>query len=71
MLGYALGRSLDDRDDVTIEKIAAALEKDNFRARTLIKEIVLSTPFRNRQGGEPPKKNAPVKKKELPAAKEK
>lgn len=70
MLGYALGRSLDDRDDYTIEKLAAALDKDGFHARTLIREIVLSTPFRNRQGGEEPHKNAqPKKKKDLPAAK--
>ena len=69
MLGYALGRSLDDRDDVTIERIAKTLEQDGFQARTLIKEIVLSTPFRNRQGGEVPKKNAQAKKKALPAAK--
>jgi hypothetical protein len=27
------------------------LEKDNYRARTLIHEIVLSVPFRNTQGG--------------------
>lgn len=70
MLGYALGRSLDDRDDFTIEKLAAALDRDDFHARTLIREIVLSTPFRNRQGGEVPRKNAtPKKKKDLPAAK--
>ncbi len=73
MMGYALGRSLEDRDDAAIEKIVASLDHDGFRARTLIKEIVLSTPFRNRQGGEAPKKNATPKpkKKELPAAKEK
>jgi hypothetical protein len=70
MLGYALGRSLDDHDDFTIEKLATALERDDFHARTLIREIVLSTPFRNRQGGEVPRKNAThKKKKDLPAAK--
>ncbi|HYG76687.1 MAG TPA: DUF1592 domain-containing protein [Planctomycetota bacterium] len=70
MLGYALGRSLDDRDDFTIERLTAALDKENFAARTLIREIVLSTPFRNRQGGEEPRKNAvPKKKKDIPAAK--
>jgi hypothetical protein len=28
-----------------------ALAKDNYRARTLIREVVLSLPFRNTQGG--------------------
>lgn len=70
MLGYATGRSLDDHDDFTIEKLATTLDRENFRARTLLTEIVLSTPFRNRQGGEAPRKNAqPKKKKDLPAAK--
>jgi len=70
MLGYATGRSLDDHDDFTIEKLAATLERENFQSRVLIRGIVLSTPFRNRQGGEVPRKNAqPKKKKDLPAAK--
>jgi hypothetical protein len=51
VLGYALGRSLQDSDQCTVQRIAAMLEKDNYRARTLIREIVLSVPFRNTQGG--------------------
>lgn len=51
MLGYALGRSLQDGDSCTIQRIVQRLEKDNYSARTLIREIVLSTPFRNTQGG--------------------
>ena len=69
-LGYSLGRSLDDRDDGTIEKIVAALERDGYRTHTLIREIALSTPFRHRHGGEPvaaPPKSQ--KKKTIPAAK--
>ena len=31
--------------------IMPAVEKDGYRARTLIREIVLSVPFRNTQGG--------------------
>ncbi len=50
-LGYALGRSLQDGDSCTVQKIADALEKEGDRARTLIREIVLSVPFRNTQGG--------------------
>ena len=51
VLGYALGRSLQDGDSCTVQRIMTAVEKDSYRARTLIREIVLSTPFRNTQGG--------------------
>jgi len=51
VLGYALGRSLEDSDHCTIEHLRERLEKDNYRARTLIREVVLSTPFRQRQPG--------------------
>jgi cytochrome c553 len=51
VLGYALGRSLQDGDSCTVQHLADTLQKDNYRARTLIREIVLSTPFRNSQGG--------------------
>jgi hypothetical protein len=51
VLGYALGRSLQDGDSCTVQQIAQKLEQDNYRARTLIREIVLSVPFRNTQGG--------------------
>lgn len=51
ILGYALGRNLRDGDSCTIQHLADTLQKDNYRARTLIREIVLSSPFRNSQGG--------------------
>lgn len=51
VLGYALGRSLQDGDSCTVQKLAETLQKDNYRGRTLIREVVLSTPFRNSQGG--------------------
>ncbi len=51
VLGYALGRSLQDGDDCTVQQIVQRLEGDGYRARTLIREIVLSIPFRNTQGG--------------------
>ncbi|MBI3210656.1 MAG: DUF1592 domain-containing protein [Candidatus Solibacter usitatus] len=51
MLGYALGRTLQDGDSCTVQRMADALRKENYRARTLIREIVTSIPFRNSQGG--------------------
>jgi len=51
VLGYALGRSLQDGDSCTVQGLTQAIEKDNYRARTMFREIVLSTPFRNTQGG--------------------
>ncbi len=68
ILGYALGRSLQDGDSCTVQHLADALQKDNYQARTLIRQIVLSTPFRNSQGGvvtveaaaPPPKRNVPM-----------
>lgn len=50
ILGYALGRSLYDADQCTIQKIVETLEKNNTNARLLLKEVVLSVPFRNSQG---------------------
>jgi len=69
VLGYALGRSLQDGDSCTVSKLADTLQKDNYRARTLIREVVLSVPFRNYQGGKvvmeappppPPKRVVPM-----------
>ena len=51
VLGYALGRSLQDGDSCTVQQLTDRIEKDNYRARTLFHEIVLSVPFRNTQGG--------------------
>jgi hypothetical protein len=51
VLGYALGRSLQDGDSCTVQRIMTAVEKDGYRARTLLREIALSVPFRNTQGG--------------------
>ena len=46
MLGYALGRSLEDRDQCAVQKITTAVAADEYRARTLITQVVLSVPFR-------------------------
>jgi mono/diheme cytochrome c family protein len=69
LLGYALGRSLQDGDSCTVQKLASKLQQDDYHARTLIREIVLSIPFRNTQGGQiavetlpppPPKRTQPM-----------
>ncbi|EAQ81705.1 hypothetical protein DSM3645_29027 [Blastopirellula marina DSM 3645] len=49
VLGYALGRSLEDPDSCTIESLVTSLEENDFRMQTLIEQIVLSTPFQYRQ----------------------
>ena len=48
-LGYAVGRGRQDGDQCTIEGILDKLEADGYRARTLIREVVLSAPFRSLQ----------------------
>jgi len=50
VLGYALGRSLLDADQCLVQQLVEKLENDGYKMRTLIREIVLSTPFRYRQG---------------------
>lgn len=66
LLGYSLGRSLVDRDDGTIERIVDRLEADDFKAQTLLREVILSTPFRNRNelalAGAKPKKPTKAEK---------
>jgi hypothetical protein len=49
LLGYALGRSLHDRDDCTINQIAESVADSDYRARELIRQVILSTPFRQHQ----------------------
>jgi len=51
VLGYATGRPVQDGDHCTVQKLAAAVERDGYRARTLVREVVLSLPFRAAQGG--------------------
>ncbi len=53
MLGYALGRGLILEDTCTVDRIVAALAASNYTAQTLIREIVLSVPFRYRAGTVP------------------
>lgn len=50
MLTYALGRGLDYYDDPTVERIAAALPREDYKFSALLTEIVKSTPFQFRRG---------------------
>lgn len=65
MLGYALGRSLQDGDSCTVQRLSDTLQKDGFRTRTLLREIVLSIPFRNSQGGVVALQAAPPQRKRI------
>ncbi|MFP6854527.1 MAG: DUF1592 domain-containing protein, partial [Opitutales bacterium] len=49
-LGYALGRGLSEGDEGTVERVARKLEASDYGARDLVRDIVLSVPFRNKQG---------------------
>lgn len=48
LLGYALGRSLVDADECTIEQLMKQLAQNGYRGKALLRSIVLSTPFRNK-----------------------
>ena len=50
MLTYALGRGLEPYDQCAVQEIVAALQKNDYRFRTLVREIVLSRPFQMRRG---------------------
>jgi hypothetical protein len=52
MLTYALGRGVEYYDRPTLERINAALAKNDYRFATLVTEIVKSEPFRLRRGKE-------------------
>ena len=49
MLAYALGRQLEYYDEPALRKIIAALEADDYRFQTLVKEIVSSYPFQYKE----------------------
>jgi hypothetical protein len=50
LLGYALGRGLTLEDACTVNEIVATLEKNDYKAHTLIEGIVMSVPFRYQVG---------------------
>lgn len=49
VLGYAIGRSLRDEDQCTIETIVEALEENDYSGRELMRRVVLSPQFRYKQ----------------------
>lgn len=53
MLGYALSRGLTLEDQCTVDRIVEAVKRDGYHSQTLIKEIVLSVPFRYQPGTSP------------------
>ena len=48
LLGYALGRSLTDADECTIDRLLSELEENGYQGKALLRSIVLSTPFRSK-----------------------
>jgi hypothetical protein len=50
LLIYALGRGLDYYDEPTLDRIQAALARNDYRFSTLVAEIAKSDPFRMRRG---------------------
>lgn len=50
MLIYALGRGLEYYDQPAVERIVAALQGDNYRFSTLVREIARSDAFQKRRG---------------------
>jgi len=60
ILGYALGRGLTLQDSCTVDAIVEKVKQNNYSARTLLEEVVVSVPFRNQAGTPAPKE--PVKK---------
>lgn len=63
LLGYALGRSLQDGDQCTVQKLMDTMAGNGYQTRGLIRDIVMSTPFRNTQAeAAVSESHAPVKK---------
>jgi hypothetical protein len=52
MLTFALGRGLEYYDRPTVDRINAALAREDYRFSALVSEIVKSDPFRLRRGKE-------------------
>lgn len=48
LLSFALARQLDASDSVALDAIALATAADDYRIQTLMKQIVLSEPFRSK-----------------------
>jgi hypothetical protein len=64
MLTYALGRTMERYDRVTVNDITRKLAASNYQFQTLIYEVVRSLPFQSRRS-EASSKTDPVKTKEV------
>ena len=53
MLGFALGRGLTAEDQCSVNEIADAVAKDDYKMQTLVIQIVQSAPFRYKIGRDP------------------
>jgi hypothetical protein len=53
MLGFALGRGLVHEDYCTVDQIAADVRAHDYASRRLVRGIVMSVPFRYKQGRDP------------------
>lgn len=49
MLTFALGRALQDHDDETLDHLAQAVARNNYRFSSLVSNIATSFPFLNRR----------------------
>ncbi len=49
MLTFALGRALQDHDDATLDQVAQAVERDQYRFSSVVSSIATSFPFLNRR----------------------
>ena len=49
MLGYALGRGPEYYDQPTVQEICDAVARDGYKSSTLVRQIVMSYPFRYRR----------------------
>jgi hypothetical protein len=65
MLSYALGRQLEYYDEPAVRKIIVELSEDQNRMQTLVREIVMSFPFRYKQSREPLAKDGHLSDPEL------
>jgi hypothetical protein len=50
MLTFAIGRGVEYYDKRAVDKIVAALDRNDYRFSTLVVEIAQSEPFRLRRG---------------------
>ena len=48
LMSFALARELGAADEVALDEIAAATAADDYRIQTLLRELVLSEPFRSK-----------------------